>query len=185
MYTISWSHVHLYKFCIHLRSLNVRHFVMVEATGLKNCGVEVVFNGIILRGHKDRRTEIQCGFLVILTFLFKETSLKHTSTSRSTNRQISHILLNPNVHYRVYKSPLVSVLGQINSIHIGAHFPLRSISFCVIYFYVSQVVSSRILRYEYFEGAVNKQGYCMTVLIESLIISLICAVHYICLLVPG
>jgi hypothetical protein len=30
------SHVDWCKFCIHLRSLNVRHFGMVEDTGLKN-----------------------------------------------------------------------------------------------------------------------------------------------------
>jgi hypothetical protein len=30
--------------CINLRSLNVRHFGMVEATGLKY-GIEVAFNG--------------------------------------------------------------------------------------------------------------------------------------------
>jgi hypothetical protein len=33
---ISWSHVDWCKFCIHLRSLNVRHFVMVEDTGLNS-----------------------------------------------------------------------------------------------------------------------------------------------------
>jgi hypothetical protein len=35
VYKISWSHVDWCKFCIHLWSLNVRHFVMVEGTGLK------------------------------------------------------------------------------------------------------------------------------------------------------
>jgi hypothetical protein len=34
VYKISWSHVDW--FCIHLRSLNVRHFGMVEGTGLKS-----------------------------------------------------------------------------------------------------------------------------------------------------
>jgi hypothetical protein len=34
--TSSWSHVEWCKFCIHLRSLNVRHFGMVEGTGLKS-----------------------------------------------------------------------------------------------------------------------------------------------------
>jgi hypothetical protein len=32
---IPWFHVKWWKFNIHLRSLNVRHFEMVEATGLK------------------------------------------------------------------------------------------------------------------------------------------------------
>jgi hypothetical protein len=36
VYKISWSHVDWCKFCIHLRSLNVRHFEMVEGTGLKS-----------------------------------------------------------------------------------------------------------------------------------------------------
>jgi hypothetical protein len=31
-----WSYVDWFKFCIHLRSLNVRHFGMIEATGLKS-----------------------------------------------------------------------------------------------------------------------------------------------------
>jgi hypothetical protein len=35
VFKISCSHVYWCKFCIHLRSLNVRHFVMVEGTGLK------------------------------------------------------------------------------------------------------------------------------------------------------
>jgi hypothetical protein len=35
-YNISWSHVYWWKFCIYLRSLNVRHFGMVEGTGLKS-----------------------------------------------------------------------------------------------------------------------------------------------------
>jgi hypothetical protein len=36
VFKISWSHVDWWKFCIHLRSLNVRHFGMVEGTGLKS-----------------------------------------------------------------------------------------------------------------------------------------------------
>jgi hypothetical protein len=36
VYKISWSHVDWCKFFIHLRSLNVRHFWMVEDTGLKS-----------------------------------------------------------------------------------------------------------------------------------------------------
>jgi hypothetical protein len=36
VYKISWSHVEWCKFCIHVRSLNVRHFGMVKYTGLKN-----------------------------------------------------------------------------------------------------------------------------------------------------
>jgi hypothetical protein len=34
VYKISWYYVDWCKFCIHLRSLNVRHFGMVEVTGL-------------------------------------------------------------------------------------------------------------------------------------------------------
>jgi hypothetical protein len=36
VYKISCSHIDWCKFCIHLRSLNVRHFGMVEGTGLKS-----------------------------------------------------------------------------------------------------------------------------------------------------
>jgi hypothetical protein len=36
VYKISWSLVDWCKFCIHLRSLNVRHFGMDEGTGLKS-----------------------------------------------------------------------------------------------------------------------------------------------------
>jgi hypothetical protein len=36
VYKILWSHVEWCKFCIHLRSLNVRHFGMVEGLGLKS-----------------------------------------------------------------------------------------------------------------------------------------------------
>jgi hypothetical protein len=36
VYKISWSHFDWCKFCIHLRRLNVRHFGMVEDTGLKS-----------------------------------------------------------------------------------------------------------------------------------------------------
>jgi hypothetical protein len=36
VFKISWSHVDWCKFCIHLRSLNVRHFGMVEGTELKS-----------------------------------------------------------------------------------------------------------------------------------------------------
>jgi hypothetical protein len=36
VYKISWSHIDWCKFCTHLRSLNVRHFGMVECMGLKS-----------------------------------------------------------------------------------------------------------------------------------------------------
>jgi hypothetical protein len=36
LYKILWPHVDWCKFCIHLRSLNVRHFGMVEVTGLES-----------------------------------------------------------------------------------------------------------------------------------------------------
>jgi hypothetical protein len=34
VYKISWSHTDWHKFCIHLRSLNVSHFGMLEGKGL-------------------------------------------------------------------------------------------------------------------------------------------------------
>jgi hypothetical protein len=36
VYKMSWPHVDWCKFCIHLRSLNVRHIGTVEGTGLKS-----------------------------------------------------------------------------------------------------------------------------------------------------
>jgi hypothetical protein len=36
VYKISWSYVDWCKFCVHLRSLNVRHLGMVEGTELKS-----------------------------------------------------------------------------------------------------------------------------------------------------
>jgi hypothetical protein len=42
-YKISWSHADWCTFCIHLRSLTVHHFGVVEATGKKNYCVEVTF----------------------------------------------------------------------------------------------------------------------------------------------
>jgi hypothetical protein len=36
VYKISWSHVDWCMFCMHLRSLNVRNFGMVEGTELKS-----------------------------------------------------------------------------------------------------------------------------------------------------
>jgi hypothetical protein len=36
VFKIPWSHVDWCKFCINIRSLNVRHFGMVERTGLKS-----------------------------------------------------------------------------------------------------------------------------------------------------
>jgi hypothetical protein len=36
VYKISCSHVDWFKFCIHLRSLNVRNFGMVQEMGLKS-----------------------------------------------------------------------------------------------------------------------------------------------------
>jgi hypothetical protein len=36
VFKILWSHVDWCKFCIHLRSLNVRHSGMVEGTELKS-----------------------------------------------------------------------------------------------------------------------------------------------------
>jgi hypothetical protein len=83
VYKISWSHVEWCKFFIHLRSLNVRYFGMVEDTGLKSNGIEVTFNGMTsllnfikisqlvqkLLGGTHRQTDRQTGDLISLTFL--------------------------------------------------------------------------------------------------------------------
>jgi hypothetical protein len=44
-YKISTKYTDRFKSCAHLRNLNVRHFEIFEATGLKKCDVEVILNG--------------------------------------------------------------------------------------------------------------------------------------------
>jgi hypothetical protein len=88
VFEISWSHVDWYKFCIHLRSLNVRHFGMVESTGWKVLrrghlqwhDVPTEFHKNLLIGSKvikgGRGADRQIDDLISLTFLFKESRLK-------------------------------------------------------------------------------------------------------------
>jgi hypothetical protein len=101
VYKISCSHVDWCKFCIHLRSLNVRHFGMVEGTGLKvgrpghfqwhdlptefhknlTIGTKVIRGATQTDGRTDGQTDgladRQTGDLISLTFLFKECRLKY------------------------------------------------------------------------------------------------------------
>jgi hypothetical protein len=88
VYKISCSHVDWCKFCIHLRSLNVRHFGMVKGTGLKSTASRghlqwhdtstefhknlPIGSKVISGGHTDRQNRD----LIRLTFLFKESRLK-------------------------------------------------------------------------------------------------------------
>jgi hypothetical protein len=81
VYKISWSHVDWCKFCIHLRSLNVRHFGMVKGTGLKvrrlghlqwhdlptGFNKNLPVGSEVIRGdtQTDGRTDRQTGRLVI------------------------------------------------------------------------------------------------------------------------
>jgi hypothetical protein len=75
----SWSHDDWRKFCIHLRSLNFRHFGIVEATGFKQ-GVEVTFTGMTSTAefHQNlpvglkviSRAHGRNGDIISLTFLF-------------------------------------------------------------------------------------------------------------------
>jgi hypothetical protein len=93
-YKISWSYVDWYKFCFHLRSLNVRHFGMVEHYGITKFGVEVTFNSMTslmnfikiyqlvqkvlgMDTQTDGQTDRQTGDLISLTYLFKEIRLKN------------------------------------------------------------------------------------------------------------
>jgi hypothetical protein len=81
-----------YKFCIHFRSLNIHHFGMVEATGLKSvesrsaqwhaattdCHESLLIGSTVTGGeggdsHMDRQKN---GDLTSLTFLFGERELK-------------------------------------------------------------------------------------------------------------
>jgi hypothetical protein len=92
VYKISWSHVDWCKFCIHLRSLNVHHFGMVEGTVLKSMGwghlqwhdlptefhKNLPIGSKVIRG--DRQTDRQTGDLISLTFLFEERRLKMNIT---------------------------------------------------------------------------------------------------------
>jgi hypothetical protein len=47
-HNISWSCVDWCKFCIHLRSLNVRHFWNCWSQSIRNYRAEVIFNGMTL-----------------------------------------------------------------------------------------------------------------------------------------
>jgi hypothetical protein len=91
VYKSSWSHVDWCKFCIHLRSLNVRHFGMVEGTGLKvwrrghlqwndlptKFLKNLPISSKVIRGdtQTDGQTDRQTGDLISFTFLFKESRL--------------------------------------------------------------------------------------------------------------
>jgi hypothetical protein len=80
VYKISWPHVNWCKFFIHLRSLNVQHFGMVEGTGLKirrrghlqlhDLLTEFhknlpICSKVIRGGHTHRQTDNQTDRLVI------------------------------------------------------------------------------------------------------------------------
>jgi hypothetical protein len=65
-----------WKLCIHLRSLNVRHFWNGWRYRNKKYGVEVTFNDMDRQTVRDRQTDRQTGDLITLTILFKESRLK-------------------------------------------------------------------------------------------------------------
>jgi hypothetical protein len=87
VYKISLSHVDWCKFCICLRSFNVRNFGMVEGMGLKlRCQGHLQWHDLPTKFHKnlsigsevirgDTQTDRQTGYLISLTFLFKESRL--------------------------------------------------------------------------------------------------------------
>jgi hypothetical protein len=78
---ISWSHVDWCKFCIHLRSLNVRHFGMLEGTVLISTAsrydLPTEFHKNLPIGSKVIWGGGTHGDLISLTFLFKESRLKN------------------------------------------------------------------------------------------------------------
>jgi hypothetical protein len=77
VYNISWSHVGWCKFCIHLRSLNVRHFGVVEGTGLKRtCRGHLQWHDLPTEFHKN----LPIGSKVI--------SGGHTQTDGQTHRLV-------------------------------------------------------------------------------------------------
>jgi hypothetical protein len=88
VYKISWSRVDWCKFCIHLRSLNVRHFGMVKGAGLESRhrghlqwhDLRTEFHKNLPIGSKvirgDTQTDRQTDVLISLTFLFEESRLK-------------------------------------------------------------------------------------------------------------
>jgi hypothetical protein len=76
---ISLFHVDWYKFCIHLKSLNVRHFGMVASTGLKKrrrgrLPAEFRENPLISSEVISGGTQIdrQHGDIINLTFFFSK-----------------------------------------------------------------------------------------------------------------
>jgi hypothetical protein len=88
VYKISWSHVDWWKFCIHLRSLNIRHFGIVKGTrlGVRRRG-HLQWHDLPTEFHKnlpivskvirgDTQIDRQTGYLMGLTFLKKEGRLK-------------------------------------------------------------------------------------------------------------
>jgi hypothetical protein len=79
--------------------------------------------------------------LVLFNSMKQSPSWKDSSSL--ANQQIPRILLNPNVHYRIHKSPPLPFLSQLNPVH-ASHLPSSKLLLYSppIYALVSQVVSS-------------------------------------------
>jgi hypothetical protein len=83
-----------------------------------------------------------------------EQSRSSEANIHSANREITHRLWNPNVHYRVYKNPpLVHILIHMNTVHtLPPYFPKIQPKFCMHFSSLPCVESLHTIHKKYGEG---------------------------------